>query len=78
MLLEAVWMKITGGDPMALLKGRSEGSSGSATKKETADDGDSRGTPSKRDNEDSQSSTSSNRRKSKPSKRNVSSDEDSD
>ncbi|EPB74025.1 protein, SNF2 family [Ancylostoma ceylanicum] len=39
MLLEAVWMKITGGDPMALLKGRSEGSSGSATKKETADDG---------------------------------------
>lgn len=51
MLLEAVWMKITGGDPMALLKGRSEGSSGSACKKEAVDDGDSRGTPSKRDNE---------------------------
>ncbi|ETN75852.1 hypothetical protein NECAME_03625 [Necator americanus] len=80
MLLEAVWMKITGGDPMALLKGRNEGGSSNSSSQKAAavDDGDSRGTPSKRDNEDSQSSTSSNRRKSKPSKRNVSSDEDSD
>ncbi|VDL83099.1 unnamed protein product [Nippostrongylus brasiliensis] len=81
MLLEAVWMKITGGDPMALLKGRiSEGGSSTASQKEKAEERpESRDrTPSKKDNEDSQSSTSSNRRKSKPSKRNVSSDEDSD
>ncbi|PIO65279.1 protein, SNF2 family [Teladorsagia circumcincta] len=83
MLLEAVWMKITGGDPMALLKGRTSESgsqSGSHHKEKSAvDDGDSRDrTPSKRDNEDSQSSTSSSRRKSRPSKRNVSSDEESD
>ncbi|VDO29581.1 unnamed protein product [Haemonchus placei] len=83
MLLEAVWMKVTGGDPMALLKGRAtEGASqsGSSQKEKTvADDNDSRDrTPSKRDNEDSQSSTSSSRRKSRPSKRNVSSDEESD
>ncbi|KAK6058327.1 protein, SNF2 family [Cooperia oncophora] len=83
MLLEAVWMKITGGDPMALLKGRSsEGSSQSAgaqKEKAVVDDSDSRDrTPSKKDNEDSQSSVSSSRRKSRPSKRNVSSDEESD
>ncbi|KHJ94915.1 protein, SNF2 family [Oesophagostomum dentatum] len=79
MLIEAVWMKITGGDPMALLKGRTEGGSASGTSSQKGgDDGDSRQTPSKRDNEDSQSSTSSSRRKSKPSKRNVSSDDDSD
>ncbi|KAK6015363.1 oxidoreductase, short chain dehydrogenase/reductase family protein [Ostertagia ostertagi] len=56
MLLEAVWMKITGGDPMALLKGRTSDSgsqSGSNQKEKAAvDDGDSRDrTPSKRDNE---------------------------
>ncbi|KAJ1352874.1 hypothetical protein KIN20_009363 [Parelaphostrongylus tenuis] len=80
MLLEAVWTKITGGDPLAILKAKtSDGSSGSSSQKASADDGDSRDrTPSKRDNEDSQSSTSSSRRKSKPSKRNVSSDEDSE
>ncbi|KJH49886.1 protein, SNF2 family [Dictyocaulus viviparus] len=79
LLLEAVWMKITGGDPLALLRKSSEGSTGNNSQKTNADDGDSRDrTPSKRDNEDSQSSTSSSRRKSKPSKRNVSSDEDSE